>query len=55
MERLREEEQLRGDDLRERERRLQGKGKWEKIRNSKFNKWYGLVEENGIPGYLKKG
>jgi len=28
--------------------------RWEKIRSSRFNRWYGRVKEEGIPGYLKK-
>lgn len=29
--------------------------RWEEIRNSEYNKWYGRVKGKGIPGYMKKG
>jgi len=38
-----------------RERKLQEKERWEKIRESKFNKWYGKVKGKGVPEYLRKG
>jgi len=28
--------------------------RWKKIRSSRFNRWYGRVKEERIPGYLKK-
>lgn len=33
----------------------QRKERWEKIRISGYNKWYGRIKEEGIPRYLKKG
>lgn len=40
----------------EREEREKQRGKrWEKIRESKYNRWYKKVKEEGIPEYLKKG
>jgi len=54
-----EEERERGvfefQTLEERDRALQREERWEKIRESKFNRWYGRVKGEGIPGYLKKG
>lgn len=52
---MRDEGELRGEDLYQRKRRLQGKEKWEKIKDSKYNEWYRVVKEKGIPEYLKKG
>lgn len=36
-----------------RERRWQKR--WERIKSSKFNKWYGRVKGEGVLEYLKKG
>lgn len=54
VERLREVRKLRGEELYEREKRRQSEKRWEKIRMTKFNSWYGRVKEEGIQGYLKK-
>jgi len=29
--------------------------RWERIRDSRFNRWYKRVKGRKIPGYLKKG
>lgn len=34
-------------------RDLDRKEKWEKIRESRYNKWYSMIKGKGIPGYLK--
>lgn len=43
------EEMERGDG--ERQRRERGK----RMRESRYNRWYGDVKRKGVPGYLKKG
>ncbi|EFN65779.1 hypothetical protein EAG_09322 [Camponotus floridanus] len=55
VESLREKGELRGEDLVVRERRWQEEERWEKIRKSEFNKWYGKVKGKGVPEYLRKG
>jgi len=47
--------EFRGEVLFEREKELQRMESWEKIVNSKYNKWYKYVKSEGVPGYLKKG
>ncbi|EZA51982.1 hypothetical protein X777_09441 [Ooceraea biroi] len=47
--------QIRGEDIYERERNIQREQRWKKIRELRYNKWYGWVKGEGIPGYLKKG
>lgn len=42
-------------ELMKRDKEEQRKERWERIRNSKFNKWYKEVKGEGIPKYLKKG
>lgn len=54
VERIREVGMLRGEELYEREKRRQREERWEKIRTSRFNNWYGRVKGEDIPGYLKK-
>ncbi|EZA48933.1 hypothetical protein X777_12963, partial [Ooceraea biroi] len=44
-----------GEDIYEKERNVQREQRWKKIRESRYNKWYGWVKGDGIPGYLKKG
>ena len=29
--------------------------RWERIRGSKYNRWYGEVKGEGVPEYLRKG
>lgn len=38
-----------------REKELQRRERWNRIRKSKYNKWFKEVKGEGIPGYLKKG
>lgn len=51
----REGREIRGEEIISREGRLQREERWEKIGGTRYNKWYGLVKEKGIPGYLRKG
>lgn len=39
----------------EEDRNGQREERWERIKGARYNKWYGRVKEEGIPGYLKKG
>jgi len=55
IEKMREEGELRGEDVVARERRWQEEERWEKIRGSRYNRWYSRVKGRGIPMYLKKG
>lgn len=58
MERRREEEEGGGEWEREwerGERERQRRERWEKIRESRYNRWYREIKGEGIPGYLKKG
>ncbi|KYN10179.1 hypothetical protein ALC57_17696, partial [Trachymyrmex cornetzi] len=43
------------EDLLERDRIVQKEERWEKIRESRFNRWYGWVKGKGVPVYLGKG
>lgn len=40
--------------LEEKDREIQTEEGWRKIRESRFNKWYGCIKGEGIPGYIKK-
>jgi len=40
--------------IEERNKERQRKERWEKIKGSKYNKWYKEIKERGIPRYLKK-
>ena len=55
VESLRDRGEMRGEELVEREKRLQEEERWRKIGESKYNAWYGRVKGVGVPGYLKKG
>lgn len=33
----------------------QKRERWEKIRQSRYNKWYERIKGEGAPGYSKKG
>ena len=55
LERMREVGEMRGEELVRREKKLQEAERWERIRESKFNRWYGAIKGVGVPGYLKKG
>ena len=41
--------------MEEKEKKLQREERWEKIKCSRYNKWYWRVKKEGIPKYLKKG
>ncbi|KYN14584.1 hypothetical protein ALC57_13196 [Trachymyrmex cornetzi] len=43
------------EELGERSRELQRMERWEKIRVTKYNMWYGWVKGEEVPEYLKKG
>lgn len=49
------EGEIRFEKVEERDREKQRKERWEKIRNSRYNRWYGLVKGDGVAEYLKKG
>ena len=44
-----------GEEIVDRERKMQEEERWEKIGESKYNRWFGRVKGPGVPGYLKKG
>lgn len=52
---MRNEGELKGEMLVERERKLQREERWRRIAEARSNVWYGRVKGEGIPGYLKKG
>ena len=41
-------------ELEDRDRTMQREERWRKIRNSRYNKWYGLVKKKRASGYLNK-
>ena len=47
--------EMRGEELVSRGRRVEEVERWERIRDSKYNRWYGVVKGVGVPGYLKRG
>lgn len=47
---LRDEGQWRGEDWYGRERRRQREERWKEIGEAKFNRWYGLIKGEGVPG-----
>ncbi|XP_011631492.1 golgin subfamily A member 6-like protein 1 [Pogonomyrmex barbatus] len=51
---MREEGELKGEEVVGRERRWQEEERWERIRSSRYNKWYGRVKGRGVPEYLKR-
>ena len=55
VERGRERGEIRGEEIVNRERKMQEEERWEKIGESKYNRWYGRVKGPGVPGYFKKG
>ncbi|XP_070527737.1 golgin subfamily A member 6-like protein 22 [Cardiocondyla obscurior] len=55
IEERREEEGMRGEEIVVKDKELQRKERWEKIRMGKCNKDYGKIKEEGVPEYLKKG
>lgn len=50
---LRDEGLLRGEELVRREKLMQEKERWNRIRESRYNKWYKMVIGEGVPGYLR--
>jgi len=42
-------------ELERMDKEKQREERWEKIRESKYNRWYGKVKGEGIPKYLKNG
>lgn len=54
MERRREGEGPWFGEIERRERKMQRKERWERIRKSQHNRWYKEVKGIGIPSYLKR-
>lgn len=54
IERRREEEETWIEEIENREKDRQRRERWEKIKESKYNRWYKEVKGERIPGYLKK-
>ncbi|KYN22664.1 hypothetical protein ALC57_04934 [Trachymyrmex cornetzi] len=42
-------------ELRDKDVELQKGERWESIRGTRYNKWYGWIKGEGVPEYLKKG
>jgi len=42
------------NDLMKKDKEKQEEERWEKIRESRYNRWYKEVKEKGIPEYLRK-
>lgn len=53
-----EEDEMEGKSkmwrLRKREKELQRKERWERIKESRFNVWYKMIKGESVLGYLKK-
>ncbi|XP_025993782.2 uncharacterized protein LOC113004505 [Solenopsis invicta] len=43
------------EEVERKEREMQERERWERIRSSRYNRWYGEVKGKGLPEYLKKG
>lgn len=54
IEELRQEGALKGKIIAKVESNLQREERWKRIREAKYNKLYGRVKGEGIPGYFKK-
>ena len=54
VEEMREEGRLRGEELIRKEKSIQEEERWERIRESRYNRWYKIVKGKGVPGYLSK-
>ena len=50
-----EREEDRVEAIFSKERKMQREERWERIVGSDYNRWYKMVKEEGVPGYLKKG
>lgn len=48
------EEEGISDEIKKKELELQNRERWEKIKKSKYNKWYERIKGKRISGYLKK-
>ncbi|KYN50622.1 hypothetical protein ALC57_15112 [Trachymyrmex cornetzi] len=55
MERGEEEGEGIWKELRDKDVELQKGERWESIRGTRYNKWYGWIKGEGVPEYLKKG
>lgn len=55
LERKKEERQEWGGELEREGREKDRRERWEKIRESRYNRWYKVIRGKGIPEYLKKG
>lgn len=55
MEERREEGEEVYEGWEERDREKQKEERWERIRESRYNRWYEGIKEEGVPEYLKKG
>ncbi|XP_046142799.1 uncharacterized protein LOC123988066 [Osmia bicornis bicornis] len=42
-------------EIEEKDRQIQEEERWERIMESRYNKWYKMIKEPGIPRYLEKG
>ena len=47
--------ELRGEELVSTGRRLEEVERWERIRESRYNRWYGVVKRPGVLGNLRRG
>ena len=52
-----EREEINIGEVLKADKELDRKERWERIRESKYNKWYSWIkgEKKGVPEYLKKG
>lgn len=41
-------------ELEEREKEKQKEERWEKIRDSRYNRWYKVIKGEGVPEYLRR-
>lgn len=55
MEERRENEDVGFGEVIEKDREMQRLERWQRIRDSKYSKWYKEIKEEGIPEYLRKG
>lgn len=51
---LRREGELKGENLLKKEKELRREERWRKMRESKFNKWYGRVRGEGMPVVIRE-
>lgn len=43
------------EEIERREKKLQENERRERIGNSRYNKWYGMIKNEGLPGILEEG